>query len=534
MTDQETELLERGACGRGRRTITMKLAALLVGGAFIIGGCANIMVLESTGKPELERPATQPATERVSLLAEVPFDFDKSELTPEGRTRLNDLVANLGNITPNTIVVTGHSGSIGSDVYNEAMSKRRAEAVKGYLVGKGIEPNRIYTEGKGETEPIADNKTTEGRAKNNRVEIAVIGRWSLSSLEPGIEVVPILFATNRTRTGHNVPDGYFGDDEAKDKPTDRLTLGRALVRVPPNHVKGRVEQPSWRRLVLEKMSFRMFTALNPSIHFSFAYPIEELTDDDFRSELRQSLVASKSRSALLYVHGFANSFADAAYRTAQLSFDLRAEGFDVVPLMFSWPSDANDVNYVSAKDRVRSAAQQLAAFLDTVVATTGVGVVHLIAHSMGAEVLATALNQLGKSNLSATGRDGLYRPKFNQVILAAPDIRASDFASIILPAIESGHRVTNYASSNDKALRLAKHANAEPRAGDTGEGLMEVSGVETIDASAVNNEFLGHSFFAESVPMIRDLKELLRVGARPEARGLLPVRRRAWTYWLFP
>ena len=89
-------------------------------------------------------------------------------------------------------------------------------------------------------------------------------------------------------------------------------------------------------------------------------------------------------------------------------------------------------------------------------------------------------------------------------------------------------------TTNDRRERFAKHANAGPRAGDREAGLVEVSGVETIDASAVNNEFLGHSFFAESLPMIRDLKALVGVGARPEARSLLPVRRKTWTYWQFP
>ena len=535
MADQETELLARKACGGRRRATAMKLAPLLLGVALTIGGCASMSVHTAAKPLDSERTATELGSEQVSLLADVPFDFDKSELTPEGLKRLDDLVANLEPITLNTIFVAGHSDSIRSEEYNLHVSRLRAGVVKDYLVSKGIEPNRISIEGYGEQRPIADNKTTQGRAKNNRVDIAVIGISNERSA-----LVPILFATNRARTGHNVPDKYFGDDESKDKPTDRLTLGRALVRVPPNHVKGHLEQPSWWQRQREKLSFGLYTAHNPTIHFSFAYPIEELTDDDFESELRQSLVESKSRSALLYVHGLANSFADAAFRTAQLAFDLQAEGFDVVPLMFSWPSDTNYSdfisfsNYTSAKDHVRSAAQRLAAFLDMVVATTGVGVVHLIGHSMGAEVLATALDQMGKANLVVTGPNGSHRPKFNQVVLAAPDIRASDFSSVILPAIESGHRVTNYASSNDKALRLSKQANAGPRAGDTDEGLMEVSGIETIDASTVNSEFSGHSFFAESVPMIRDLKELLSIGARPEARGLLPVRRRTWTYWLFP
>jgi len=69
----------------------------------------------------------------------------------------------------------GHTDSAGTDVYNQKLSVARSEAVKAYLVGKGIEKNRVYTEGKGEKQPVADNKTSDGRAKNRRVEIEVVG-----------------------------------------------------------------------------------------------------------------------------------------------------------------------------------------------------------------------------------------------------------------------------------------------------------------------------------------------------------------------
>jgi OOP family OmpA-OmpF porin len=64
---------------------------------------------------------------------------------------------------------------VGTDAYNDKLSLRRAEAVKAYLLSKGVEANRVYTEGKGEKQPVADNKTAEGRAKNRRVEIEVVG-----------------------------------------------------------------------------------------------------------------------------------------------------------------------------------------------------------------------------------------------------------------------------------------------------------------------------------------------------------------------
>jgi OOP family OmpA-OmpF porin len=96
-------------------------------------------------------------------------------LKPEGRAVLDDIVGKLSGVALEVIIAVGHTDSIGSEAYNQRLSVRRAEAVKAYLVSKNIEANRIYTEGKGEKQPVADNKTREGRAKNRRVEIEVVG-----------------------------------------------------------------------------------------------------------------------------------------------------------------------------------------------------------------------------------------------------------------------------------------------------------------------------------------------------------------------
>jgi len=115
------------------------------------------------------------AASKVTYAADAFFDFDKAVVKPAGKTKLDDLVSKVKGINLEVIIAVGHTDSVGSDAYNQKLSVRRAEAVKAYLVSKGIEKNRIYTEGKGEKQAVASNVTSEGRAKNRRVEIEVVG-----------------------------------------------------------------------------------------------------------------------------------------------------------------------------------------------------------------------------------------------------------------------------------------------------------------------------------------------------------------------
>lgn len=120
-------------------------------------------------------PAPVPVSEKVTFAAEALFDFDKSSVKPEGKAALDDLLNKLQGMNTEVMITVGHTDSIGNDAYNQKLSVRRAEAVKAYLVSKGIDAARVYTEGKGKTQPIADNKTAEGRAKNRRVTVEVVG-----------------------------------------------------------------------------------------------------------------------------------------------------------------------------------------------------------------------------------------------------------------------------------------------------------------------------------------------------------------------
>jgi OOP family OmpA-OmpF porin len=117
----------------------------------------------------------KPVSEKVTFAADAFFDYAKHDLKPEAKAKMDDLVSKTAGVNLEVIIAVGHTDSTGDQALNNKLSVARADAVKNYLVSKGIEKNRVYTEGKGSSQPVADNKTTEGRAKNRRVEIEVVG-----------------------------------------------------------------------------------------------------------------------------------------------------------------------------------------------------------------------------------------------------------------------------------------------------------------------------------------------------------------------
>ncbi len=126
----------------------------------------------------------KPSAEKITLAADALFDFNKATLRPEGKAKLDELVSKLGAINLEVIIAVGHADRFGTDAYNQKLSERRAAAVKEYLVGKKVDANKVYTEGKGKTQP----KTKAGECKgpkskkvvdclqpDRRVDIEVIG-----------------------------------------------------------------------------------------------------------------------------------------------------------------------------------------------------------------------------------------------------------------------------------------------------------------------------------------------------------------------
>ena len=112
---------------------------------------------------------------KITLQADTLYDFDKASLKPEGKATLDKIARDLSKIKLEVIIAVGNTDSVGTDAYNMALGQRRAQSVKTYLTSKGVDGSRIYTESKGKSNPVASNATAEGRAKNRRTDIEVVG-----------------------------------------------------------------------------------------------------------------------------------------------------------------------------------------------------------------------------------------------------------------------------------------------------------------------------------------------------------------------
>lgn len=130
-------------------------------------GCPMPQYPAASVKPE---PAQ---SEVITLSDDVLFAFNQSDLTPTAKSRLDALMSKFEDADVVSIKVIGHTDSVGSDAYNQALSERRASSVAEYLLSQGVVPNKVTSEGKGESQPIADNETEAGRAKNRRVDLHI-------------------------------------------------------------------------------------------------------------------------------------------------------------------------------------------------------------------------------------------------------------------------------------------------------------------------------------------------------------------------
>lgn len=324
------------------------------------------------------------------------------------------------------------------------------------------------------------------------------------------QIVRVFYATNRKPTS-TAPQPRFGMERS-----DTISYGRVLVSVPKEHRMAELEMPSILRL-----EFRD----DPDKHILLK-SVHALPADGWREELRKEASLFDRPGVLLFTHGYNVTFGGAATRTAQLAHDLNFRGPAV---FFSWPSSGGVLSYVADEQAAEWSITDMQQILADLAGLRPAVPIYMVAHSMGNRVLAR-----GFANL--LDQDPAKRRQFKEVILTAPDMDAAVFRREIAPRmLGAGVRVTLYASSLDSALVLSRRAHGGyRRLGEGGDDITVLPGMDSIEASRVKTDFLGHSYFGDSGTVMADLFYLIRTGLPPSERfALAPVRSTQGNYWRF-
>jgi len=325
-------------------------------------------------------------------------------------------------------------------------------------------------------------------------------------------LVDVFYATNRARSASKDLNEFYGDRRCE---TPDCELGACQVSIPPGHRWGDLERPSWLRLQFRE---------NPEKHVVLL-AVTPMAVDAFYHSVRLLVDQSNERDALLFIHGYNVSFAEAVRRTAQLSFDLKFPG---APIAFCWPSRGRSLSYPADAATIGWTNEYLQNFLVSILDRVQPQRLHVIAHSMGSRALAEALRWL-------TLQQGRKLPQLHEVVFAAPDVDRGLFLQLAGAMAQSARRVTLYASSRDQALVASRKLHEAQRAGDIyRDGPIVAAGIETIDASRAAADLLGHSYVGSSPSVVGDLSLLIRNGMAADQRPeLLPKRRKDKLYWYF-
>jgi esterase/lipase superfamily enzyme len=310
--------------------------------------------------------------------------------------------------------------------------------------------------------------------------------------------VEVLYATDRIGTDNVYGELGFGGTQGSG-----LAYGLAHVCIPDDHRMGRLPNPRrWRLLFRRQREWALRLSNVPNYLTTLA-------------ALRDRAPAS---DILVFVHGYNVSFADAIYRTAQLAYDLDFKG---VAVSYSWSSNARTRSYLADGENSAATQRLFRSFLHQTIGGPDCGRVHVIAHSMGNRVLTEALS---------TAND--YR--LGQVVFAAPDLDARVFVDRAAAFPASTERYTLYVSAKDKALAISRHLAEHPRAGEAGPNLLVLAGIDTVDVTELDTDFLGHSYVFEHRSVVSDLYALIQHGHPPAQRfGLVPMVSPNGIFWMF-
>lgn len=346
----------------------------------------------------------------------------------------------------------------------------------------------------------------------SEVEDEDVTKGGVDILNPDYKLVDVYYGTDRkinAEQSDSVKQYYIGE-------RGKFTYGICKISIPKGHKVGELESPS---------VFKFEFTEDPALHVVLL-DIQQLAQNEYFKTLAKIINSSSKKQAFIFVHGYNVTFEDAARRTAQMAYDLQFNG---APILYSWPSVGTLAGYPKDEGNVEWTVPHLREFIKDVVERTQAEQIHLVAHSMGnralTRVLIEAKEYLNSEQLAT----------IKQIILTAPDVDAEVFKRDIAPRITAFNSdVTLYVSDKDKALEASKKYKGYSRAGDSGQNIVLVDGVETIDASEVSTGFLAHSYYSEEVSVLKDIRQLISDGLSAQSRNGLEqvtVAEEGMQYW---
>ncbi|MEP7380785.1 MAG: alpha/beta hydrolase [Gemmatimonadota bacterium] len=348
----------------------------------------------------------------------------------------------------------------------------------------------------------------------------VVDRWSARDSIPITVTLP--FATNRGgRMQPRAPGSSFDGS-----PRDSLVRGFLTVNVPSGDFRaaGSAQRTPFMRSVRGNVVSADKSRL-------WLRDIRTADSTQFASALTSAFSLGDEDDVLVFVHGYRTSFEGSVVRAARLAAEIQFEG---ATILFAWPSDALLASYRSDQRDARDAGRYLAALLRELQSAPHPRRLSIVAHSMGAEVLASGLLAL-ESDGPRNGAADRPHLSLRDVVLVAPDLAASDFVQRVLPALrDRAERVTLYASSADIALWSSWGSNLERRLGLGGRFATVARGIETVEVPYSATDAIGHNPFAAE-PFRDDLHRLLVTHLSADRRDLTAVARDdGLTMWRLP
>jgi esterase/lipase superfamily enzyme len=298
----------------------------------------------------------------------------------------------------------------------------------------------------------------------------------------------LYYGTNREPIDLNDSSKGYGDKRA-----NRLYTGSCKIFIPASHKVGEIDGSLWEKIVHLDMSYGEIKLKSID-----SYKSSDMLWERLRGEFKHL----KNREALIFIHGYNNTFESSAIRAGQIGYDLNFKG---IMAFYSWPSLGTTMGYTADEASVQASEKYLKEFLVGFVQKSKADKVNIIAHSMGNRALIRAINDIQKEHPTI---------RFGQIILAAPDVDADLFKNIADAYTKISDRTTLYVSSEDKAVKLSKIKHSYPRAGL----VAPVTVVNNIDTVNVNIDFetlfskfinLNHTYFAKEKKILKDINNLL-------------------------